>query len=162
MSLVMVIMSYKNGSFHKLDWLFFTRQCDKIGCGSVGRAVASGTRGLRFESSNWQNLYWTLFTVYCIEKMKIKKKEAGNGPPKNCLLKSKLFQIWTIMVEMKGSCEKCWSIWVIFIHYATRTVKEKNLLLKNILTNEQSYERSTTVIYWAIDFCGRHFKLKEI
>ena len=26
------------------------------GCGSVGRAVASDTRGPRFESSHWQNL----------------------------------------------------------------------------------------------------------
>ena len=26
------------------------------GCGSVGRAVASNTRGLRFETSHWQNL----------------------------------------------------------------------------------------------------------
>ena len=52
------------------------------GCGSVGRAVASDTRGSRFESSHWQtfisDIY--LFTVNCIEKMKIKKKEAGNGP----------------------------------------------------------------------------------
>ena len=27
------------------------------GCGSVGRAVASDTRGPKFESSHWQNLY---------------------------------------------------------------------------------------------------------
>ena len=27
------------------------------GCGSVGRAVASDTRGPRFESSHWLNLY---------------------------------------------------------------------------------------------------------
>ena len=47
---------------------------------SVGRAVASNARGLRFDSSHWQNLYWTLFTVNCIENMKIKKKEAGHGP----------------------------------------------------------------------------------
>ena len=50
------------------------------GCGSVGKAVASDTRGLRFESSHPQNLYWTLITVNCIEKTKIKKKEAGNSP----------------------------------------------------------------------------------
>ena len=29
------------------------------GCGSVGRAVASNTRGLRFEFSHHQNLYRT-------------------------------------------------------------------------------------------------------
>ena len=48
------------------------------GCVSVGRAVASDTRGPRFESSHWQifisDIY--LFTV-CIEKMKIKKKRPG-------------------------------------------------------------------------------------
>ena len=44
------------------------------GCGSVGKTVASDTRGLRFESSHRQNLYWTLFTDNCIEKTKIKKK----------------------------------------------------------------------------------------
>ena len=27
------------------------------GCGSVGRVVASDTRGPQFESSHWQNLY---------------------------------------------------------------------------------------------------------
>ena len=47
------------------------------GCGSVGRAVASNTRGPRFESSHRQNLYWTLFTVSCQEKTKIKKKRPG-------------------------------------------------------------------------------------
>ena len=38
------------------------------GCGSVGRAVASDTRGLWFESSHWQNLYIyivNLLTVNC-------------------------------------------------------------------------------------------------
>ena len=29
------------------------------GCGSVGRAVTSDSRGPRFESSLWQNLWWT-------------------------------------------------------------------------------------------------------
>ena len=36
------------------------------GCVSVGRSVASDSRGLRFESSHQQNLYWT-FTVNCID-----------------------------------------------------------------------------------------------
>ena len=40
------------------------------GCGSVGRAVA-------FESSNWRN-FIRIFTINCIEKTKMKKKEAGN------------------------------------------------------------------------------------
>ena len=50
------------------------------GCGAVGRAVASYTRGPRFESSHRQKFIEHLFTVNCIEKTKIKKKEAGNGP----------------------------------------------------------------------------------
>ena len=34
-------------------------------CGTVGRAVACDTRGPRFESSHWQNLYCTLvYFVY--------------------------------------------------------------------------------------------------
>ena len=46
------------------------------GCDSVGRAVASDTKGPRFESSHWQNLYWAfvyLSTINCIEKTKIKR-----------------------------------------------------------------------------------------
>ena len=65
-----------------------------IGCGSVGRAVASDTRGLRFESSHWVTLYY-LYSVNCFEKTKIilrkvidgKTKESGhcrgNLQPKN-------------------------------------------------------------------------------
>ena len=53
------------------------------GCGSVGRAVASDTRGPRFESSHRQKFINTkhLYTVNCVlKKTKIKEKEAGNGP----------------------------------------------------------------------------------
>ena len=38
------------------------------------------TRGPRFESSHRQKFIEHLFTVSCIEKTKIKKKEAVNGP----------------------------------------------------------------------------------
>ena len=53
------------------------------GCGSVGRAVASNTRGRRFESSHRQKFIFTLnicllSTVY--SKDKNKGKEAGYGP----------------------------------------------------------------------------------
>ena len=40
--------------------------------GSVGRAVASNSKGLRFESIHRQT-----FIVNCIEKTKIKKKRPG-------------------------------------------------------------------------------------
>ena len=50
-------------------------------CGSVGRAVASNTRGPRFESSHWQKCIYIehLFTVNCVLKRR-KEKEAENGP----------------------------------------------------------------------------------
>ena len=51
------------------------------GCGTVGRAVDSDTRGLQFESSRQKNLYWTF--VKCIEKKKIKKK---NGKSQGCVI----------------------------------------------------------------------------
>ena len=50
------------------------------GCGSVGRAVAFNTRGPWFDSSHRQNFIEHLFIINCIEKTKINKKEAGNGP----------------------------------------------------------------------------------
>ena len=58
------------------------------GCGSVGRAVASNSGGLRFESSYRQTFISDiqLFTVNCIEKTKIKKKETGKGPFKKIIL----------------------------------------------------------------------------
>ena len=58
------------------------------GCGSVGRPVASNTRGLRFKSSHRQKFIYILnicllSTVYW--KDKNKEKEAGNGPFKKNL-----------------------------------------------------------------------------
>ena len=49
------------------------------GCGSVGRVVASDSRGPWFESNYRQKFYWT-FTVSCVEKTTIKHKDAGNRP----------------------------------------------------------------------------------
>ena len=49
------------------------------GCGAVGRAVASISRGPRFESRHRQK-FIVHFTVNCVERTKIKEKEAGNGP----------------------------------------------------------------------------------
>ena len=49
------------------------------GCGSVGRAVASNSRGLRFESSHQQKI---ILNVYCqlYRKDENKEKEALIGP----------------------------------------------------------------------------------
>ena len=60
------------------------KQEEGSGCGSVGRAVASDTRGPRFESSHRQkfiNIEQLLYAVNCVlKRRKIKEKEAGNGP----------------------------------------------------------------------------------
>ena len=49
------------------------------GCGSVGRAVASNSRGPLFESSDRQKF---MLNIYCQPywKDKNKENEAGNGP----------------------------------------------------------------------------------
>ena len=59
------------------------------GCGSVGRAVASNTRGPRFESSHRQNFIFILnicllSTVFW--KDENKEKEAGCGPFKKKIM----------------------------------------------------------------------------
>ena len=46
------------------------------GCASVGRAVASDTRGLRFQSSHWRT-FIHIFIINYFEKTKIKKKRSG-------------------------------------------------------------------------------------
>ena len=44
------------------------------GCGSVGRAVASDTRGPQFESRHRQNFTLNLYLPLTLEKTKTKKK----------------------------------------------------------------------------------------
>ena len=68
---------------HSSSFLFFY-----CGCGSVGRGVASDTKGLWFESSHRQIFKWNkcLHSVNCIEKMKNKEKEDRNGPFLNIFL----------------------------------------------------------------------------
>ena len=51
-----------------------------IGCATVGRTVASDTRGPWFESSH-QQCFIMKILLLTVEKTK-KKKEAGNGPQK--------------------------------------------------------------------------------
>ena len=49
-------------------------------CGSVGRVVASDTRGPRFESSHWQKLFILnicVLSTVCIEKDENKEKRPG-------------------------------------------------------------------------------------
>ena len=54
------------------------------GCGSFGRAVSTDSRGPRFESCHRQKKY-SMFTVNCIVKTKIKKKKPGPVHLKNVL-----------------------------------------------------------------------------
>ena len=68
---------------HSLS-LYLVRLFTKMGSGSgsVGRAVASNTRSPWFEASHRQKIDWTfvyLFTINCIEKMKINKKRPGRA-----------------------------------------------------------------------------------
>ena len=90
----------------KTFWWWWYLLCGKAclkrllgsGCGSVGRAVASDTRGPRFESRHWQNLYWI---VHCqlYWKDENKEKEAGNGPSKNIFSRNRLrMQHWSTRV----------------------------------------------------------------
>ena len=53
------------------------------GCGSVDRAVASDTRGPRFESSHLQLLLNPYFLGIVIRKDKNKEKEVGKGTLKH-------------------------------------------------------------------------------
>ena len=50
------------------------------GCGTVGRAVASDTRGPGFESCLWQLLLNVYLLLTVCRKDENKEKEAGNGP----------------------------------------------------------------------------------
>ena len=67
------------------------------GCGTVGRVVVSDTWGTRFESSHEQILYFC--SDNCIEKMEIKKKDAGNGP---VFLKNIIYSALCCIGQLKG------------------------------------------------------------
>ena len=95
-------------------------------CGSVGRAVASDTRGPRFESSHRQKFILNicfLSTVYW--KDENKKKEAGIGPflkkRRNCL-----YMRNTILGHVGGISVSFFASWTqrpdpincLYLHYA--------------------------------------------
>ena len=60
--------------------LFLTYIAVGSGYGKVDRALESDTRDLRFESRHRQHYLPSTVLKSCVEKTKIKKKEAGNGP----------------------------------------------------------------------------------
>ena len=74
-----------------------TRKLLGSGCGSVVRAVASNTSGLRFESSHWQDLFSVKFQLYWKDENKI--KEGGIGPFKKLLI---VFEIANFKFQMKS------------------------------------------------------------
>ena len=85
---------------------------DGSGCGSVGRAVASNTRGPWFKSSHWQtfisDIYW--FTVNCLEKTKIKKKRPGMAHLKKVLSKVNILPIGSKFIGLNHHLLKLWNI----------------------------------------------------
>ena len=75
------------GSNPAMSWAYFSYLSFSIlslstsgalgsGCGSVGRAVTSDTRDLRFESKHRQNFIYQLYN----RQDENKEKEVGNGP----------------------------------------------------------------------------------
>ena len=67
---------HANGDFNVIQ------SCLYSGCGSVGRAVAADTRGLRFEPSHWQMFIYIehLFTANCVLKRRKRRKRSRDGP----------------------------------------------------------------------------------
>ena len=108
-----------------------TFKCRGSGCGSVGRAVASDTRGPRFEYSHQQLLFNQYFLWTLCRKDENKEKEDGNGPFKklnvtcvthaNFVVWNTLF--WTpiglpINVTKLAIFENCW--WQIFFQIESK------------------------------------------
>ena len=65
----MVVLTQLEVQWHNCQSGCFQSEATGSGWGSVGRVVASDSRGLRFESTHWQNVYRT-FNVNSIEKTK--------------------------------------------------------------------------------------------
>ena len=74
-----VSILYFYSQIHNYNALCITFHYLGSGCGSVGRAVASDTKGPRFESGHRQTFYY-LFTINWIEKTKTKDKRGREGP----------------------------------------------------------------------------------
>ena len=74
------------------------------GCGSVGKPVASDTRGPRFESCHWRSFYWTLLTVNCVEKTKIKKKRPGMAHFFKILSTCPSIILFPWVIPLSGKC----------------------------------------------------------
>ena len=114
------------------------------GCNSVGRAVASDTRGPRFESSHRQNLYWTLFTVNCIEKTKIKKKRPGMAHLKKIkMLILKMGHSWPFLLIFVFSTVIS-TVYSKYVHYKILPVTGFDLRISGIGSIRSSNWATTT------------------
>ena len=58
--------------------IFFKMGSMGSGCGWAGREVASGTRGLQFESNHWRNFAQTIYFKRYLSKIKEKEDENGS------------------------------------------------------------------------------------
>ena len=85
------------------------------GCGTLGRAIASYTRDLRFESQHPQKF---ISQFYTIEKTKIKIKKAGIGPLKRFELRAAGWRVHWLPLSLCANT-KClgkasWSVKQLF------------------------------------------------
>ena len=71
------------------------------GCGAVGRAVASATRGPGFDSSHRQLLLSSYLLLTVCRKDKNKEKETGNGPFKKKDCSSVIYLNLTAIIALK-------------------------------------------------------------
>ena len=80
----------------------------RSGYGSVGRAVASDTRGPQFESSNQAKFYTEHVLRLTVEKM---KKVTGNDPFLN---KPNYFKLYCFFLIQNGQCSASFSFCVFY------------------------------------------------
>ena len=111
------------------------------GCGSVGRAFASNSRGPRFEPSHWKKLYWTI-QCQLYWKDENKEKEAENGPfkKKHFGIKSRFTKIEKLKNDWAGDStgSKC---------------KERLQLCKTMVRNCILYSKLTILVVYRTKEC---------
>ena len=111
------------------------------GFGSVGRAVASNSRSLRFESRHWQQF---ILNIYCqlYWKDENKEKEAANGP---CFKNS----------QNMFACLSCFQLRLDFLEIVDRRLAvlckrlNKFQLFKSHYCLYCSFSRSISRPYWS-------------
>ena len=88
------------------NWLIFFVQVKAGGCcGSVGRAVASHTKGMQFKSSHQEDSIQNMPLLLTVEKTKIKNKVAVNAPFLKTTIFTHEFAIAVIRCKPIGQLE---------------------------------------------------------